>query len=119
MKNIYCSAGTDITPSRYWRWEYSDCLIMNEAVIFSPAIRFTLSAKRKGMCSGCMLMVLSTVLPALFITALLVFRLHAYGLIDSASRTFYYRPVDSLEWKTYDIGQMPTRRREREMKKQE
>lgn len=48
-----------------------------------------------------------------------VFRLHAYGLIDSASRTFYYRPVDSLEWKTYDIGQMPTRRREREMKKQE
>lgn len=47
-----------------------------------------------------------------------VFRLHAYGLIDSPSRTFFYRPIDSLEWKTFAIGPMPTRRREREMKKQ-
>lgn len=48
-----------------------------------------------------------------------VFVLQAYGLIDSASRTFFYHPVDILEWKTFDIGQMPTRRREREMKKQD
>lgn len=48
-----------------------------------------------------------------------VFALHAYGLIDSTSRTFFYRPVDSLDWKTFAIGPMPTRRREREMKKQD
>ncbi|MBL7724892.1 MAG: hypothetical protein JNK27_12125 [Chitinophagaceae bacterium] len=48
-----------------------------------------------------------------------VFALQAYGLIDSSSHSFFYRPVDSLEWKTFDIGPMPTRRRDREMKKQD
>jgi hypothetical protein len=41
---------------------------------------------------------------------------YAYGYIDSTARIFSYRHKDSANWVTYSIQQMPTRKRDREMK---
>lgn len=46
-----------------------------------------------------------------------LFSVYAYGFIDTAEKKFLYRPVDSTGWKTYIIQEMPTRKRDRAMRK--
>ena len=46
-----------------------------------------------------------------------LFSIYAYGFIDTVEKKFLYRPVDSTDWTTYIIRDMPTRKRDRAMRK--